>query len=177
MYHGISKTNAILYILYPYKFSCKQVDVPEHVLYFFPVRLIVHCLTHCILNRLSHMIYWKSPIWVLGTLGYESYIFLEKKDFTICKQWRPWSDAAFCSVWSGSALFATRGLPVTLLWVSWLQWVKQQHNKTHENDKKKKARQMLYYTCIHIFSCKQVVLPEHVLCFFPCKIDCSLSKQ
>ena len=24
----------------------------------------------------------------------------------ICKQWRPWSDAAFCDVWSGSALFA-----------------------------------------------------------------------
>ena len=33
----------------------------------------------------------------------------------ICKQWRPWSDAAFCGVWSGSALFASypfRGSPV-----------------------------------------------------------------
>ena len=35
-------------------------------------------LTHCILNRLSHTIYWKSPISILGTSGYEIYIFLEK---------------------------------------------------------------------------------------------------
>ena len=27
--------------------------------------------------------------------GYEIYIFLEKNGSTICKQWRPWSDAAF----------------------------------------------------------------------------------
>ena len=36
----------------------------------------------------------------------------------ICKQWRPWSDAAFCGVWSGSALFASYPLRV-----SSLQWV------------------------------------------------------
>ena len=35
-------------------------------------------LTHCILNRLSHTIYWKSPISILGTSGYEILIFLEK---------------------------------------------------------------------------------------------------
>ena len=28
-------------------------------------------LTHCILNRLSHTVYWKSPISNLGTPGYE----------------------------------------------------------------------------------------------------------
>ena len=28
-----------------------------------------------------------------------------KNGKTICKQWRPWSDAAFRGVWSGSALF------------------------------------------------------------------------
>ena len=28
-------------------------------------------LTHCILNRLSHTIYWKRPISILGTSGYE----------------------------------------------------------------------------------------------------------
>ena len=38
----------------------------------------VYQLTHCILNRLSHIIYWKSPISFLGTSGYEIYIFLEK---------------------------------------------------------------------------------------------------
>ena len=35
-------------------------------------------LTHYILNRLTHTIYWKSPISILGTSGYELYIFLEK---------------------------------------------------------------------------------------------------
>ena len=37
-------------------------------------------LTHCILNRLSHTIYWKSPISILGTCmsGHEIYIYLEK---------------------------------------------------------------------------------------------------
>ena len=36
-----------------------------------------------------------------------------KNGWTICKQWRPWPDAAFCGIWSGSALFASypfRGL-------------------------------------------------------------------
>ena len=36
-------------------------------------------LTHFILNRLSHTIYWKSPISILGMSGYIMYIFLEKK--------------------------------------------------------------------------------------------------
>ena len=42
----------------------------------------LHCfskqLTHCIPNRLSNTIYWKSPISILGTSGYEIYIFLKK---------------------------------------------------------------------------------------------------
>ena len=77
-------------------------------------------LTHCILRRLSQpgAIYWKSPISILGTTGYEIYIFLEKNGKTIWKQWRPWSGAAFCGVWSGSALFAK--YPFT---ISRLQWV------------------------------------------------------
>ena len=29
-------------------------------------------LAHCILNRLPHTIYWKSPILILGTSGYET---------------------------------------------------------------------------------------------------------
>ena len=36
-------------------------------------------LTHCILNRLSRTIYWKSPISILGTSSYEIYIFLREK--------------------------------------------------------------------------------------------------
>ena len=74
-------------------------------------------LTHCILNRLSHTIYWKSPISIFGAPSYEIYIFLEKNGRTICKQWRTRSDAAFCGVWSGSALFANypfTGLSTTM---------------------------------------------------------------
>ena len=74
-------------------------------------------LTHCRLNRLSHTIYWKSPISILGRWGHQIYIFLEKNGQTICKQRRPWADAAFCGVWSGSALFAKypfTGLPTTM---------------------------------------------------------------
>ena len=36
-------------------------------------------LTHCIRNRPSHTIYWKTPISILGTSGYEIYIFLAEK--------------------------------------------------------------------------------------------------
>ena len=36
-------------------------------------------ITHCILDRICHTIYWKSPVSILGTSGYEIYIFLEKK--------------------------------------------------------------------------------------------------
>ena len=61
------------------------------------------CLTHCRLNRLSHTIYWNSPISILGMSGYEIYIFLKKNKSlyylrSLCKQWRPCSDAAFCGV-------------------------------------------------------------------------------
>ena len=93
-------------------------------------------VTHCILNRLSHTIYWKCPISILGTSGYEIYIFQEKNGKTICKQWRPWSVAAFSGVLSGSALFANypfaasdlglHCLPITLLRVSRLQWVNEE---------------------------------------------------
>ena len=38
----------------------------------------IYYLTHCVRNRLSHTIYWKSPISILGTPGFEIYIFLEK---------------------------------------------------------------------------------------------------
>ena len=46
-------------------------------------------------------------------------IFLEKTGWSIGKQWRPWSDAAFCSVWSGSALFAN--YPFRVLRTTWVK--------------------------------------------------------
>ena len=36
-------------------------------------------LTHCILNRLSHIIYWKSSISILGTSGWDVHIPREKR--------------------------------------------------------------------------------------------------
>ena len=58
--------------------SCAQAlnYVLEHRFLLGMVHIIK--LTHCILNRLSHTIYWKSPIPILGTYSYEIYIFLEK---------------------------------------------------------------------------------------------------
>ena len=36
------------------------------------------------------------------------YVYIPiKNGWTICKQWRPYSDSAFCGIWSGSALFAS----------------------------------------------------------------------
>ena len=42
-------------------------------------------------------------------------------DIPVSKQWRAWSDTAFCDVWSGSALFAY----VPKKWDTRLIWVKQ----------------------------------------------------
>ena len=87
------------------------------VVSYWQMYVYKYWLTNCILNRLSHTIYWKCPISILGTSGYEIYIFLEKNGQTICKQWRTWSDATFCGIWSGSALFAKypfTGLPTTM---------------------------------------------------------------
>ena len=66
-----------------------------------------YILTHCRLNELPHR-YWKILFQVCQEVCQANVIstFLEKNRWTICKQWRPWSDAAFCAVWSGSALFA-----------------------------------------------------------------------
>ena len=41
-------------------------------------KVCVSSLSHCIPNRLSQTIYLKSPISILGTSGFEIYIFLEK---------------------------------------------------------------------------------------------------
>ena len=67
---------------------------------------IVAHLSHCRLNRLSHTVYWKSPISVLCASGYEIKILPEKNLLNHLQTGKTWSEAAFCGVWSGSALFA-----------------------------------------------------------------------
>ena len=37
----------------------------EEFYFYYPA------LTHCIPNELTHTVYWKSPISILGTSGYE----------------------------------------------------------------------------------------------------------
>ena len=59
-------------------FFLNAVNTEHHIKWLGSKSMIVALLTHCILNRLSHTIYWKDPISILGTFGYEIYIFLEK---------------------------------------------------------------------------------------------------
>ena len=70
-------------------------------------------LTHCRRNRLSHTIYWKSPISILGTSGYEIYIFLEKMAKLFANSEDPDQTPHFAASDLG-----LRCLPFTLLRVS-----------------------------------------------------------
>ena len=81
-------------------------------------------LNHWVLNRLSHTIYWKSPISILGMSSYIMYIFLEKKANLFAKSGAPDQKPRFSCVCSGSALFANY-----LLAVSRIQWVKADWQK------------------------------------------------
>ena len=81
-------------------------------------------LTHCRLNRLSHTIYWKSQISILGTSGYDIYIFLEKMVKLFANSGDP--DQTPRSVASDLGLHC---LPITRLWVSRLNWVKHMKDK------------------------------------------------
>ena len=73
-------------------------------------------LTHCRLNRLSHAIYWKSQISILGTSGYDIYIFLEKMVRLFANS-------------SAASDLGLHCLPITRLWVSRLNWVKHMEDK------------------------------------------------
>ena len=91
------------------------------VLTVLPLLKMYVTLTHCKLNELPHITYWKILILIIGMSGYMIKIFLEKNGRTICKHWRPWSDAAFCGIRSGSALFAN--YPFRVLQTVRIQWV------------------------------------------------------
>ena len=75
---GILQVYSIMYIIGQLLqvdaiFNCNSDHRQLHILL-----QLQFCLTHCILNTLSHTIYWNSPIPILGTSGYDIYIFLEK---------------------------------------------------------------------------------------------------
>ena len=49
---------------------------------------------------------WTRPFPILGLLVV-FFIFIQiLKETSVSKQWRTWSDSAFCGVWSSFALFA-----------------------------------------------------------------------
>ena len=54
----------------------------------------------------STHINWMSPFPILGVSGVLFIFILFQIDIPVSKQWRHWSDTAFCSIWSGSTLFA-----------------------------------------------------------------------
>ena len=76
--------------------------------WFGVLHLFQHYLTHFILNRLSHYIYLKSPISILGMPGYVMYIFLEKKAKLFANSGDP--DQKPCSATSDLGLYC---LPIT----------------------------------------------------------------
>ena len=59
-------------------------------------------------NVVSHYYQLDQSIFVLSFVGWIFFIFILILIITFCKKklWRLWSDAAFCGVWSGYALFA-----------------------------------------------------------------------
>ena len=91
---------------------------------WFPSRKYVHMFyplkLHCILNRLSHIIYWKSPISILGRSGYEIFTYSWREMAKlIANNGDP--DQTPRSAASDLGLYC---LLITLLRVSRLQWVK-----------------------------------------------------
>ena len=72
-------------------------------------------LTHCILNRLSLTIYWKSQISILGTSSYETHIFL----IWLNNMQTVETLIRHCILWH----LGLHCLAITLLLISWLQWV------------------------------------------------------
>ena len=62
-------------------------------------------LTYICLVDPSTLISWMSPFPILGVSGVLFHFYSISTSYS-CKQWRPWSDSAFCGIWSGSALFA-----------------------------------------------------------------------
>ena len=83
-------------------------------------------LTHCILNRLSRTIHWKSPISILGTPGCEIYKFLRKMAKLFANSEGP--DQMLHSAASDLGLHC---LPITLLRVSRLNGLSSSLSTLH----------------------------------------------
>ena len=56
--------------------------------------------------ELHTFINWAGPFPFEGLYGGILHFIQISIEYSVSKQWRPWSDATFCGVWSGSALFS-----------------------------------------------------------------------
>ena len=83
-------------------------------------------LTHYILNRFSHTIYWKSPISILGKSDYKVYIFLEKKGLNYLQT----VETLIRRHILRHLIWVCTVCQLPFLWVSRLQWVKMVRSKT-----------------------------------------------
>ena len=108
-----------------------------------------HMHTHCgpstILDWINSLytIYWKSQILILGVSLDDFDVTREK--WLICKQWRPLSDAALCTVWQ--ILFWSLQIKVghyknTPIWIN---------RKFHLQKLKKKLWYLSYFCSKHRF--------------------------
>ena len=78
-------------------------------------------LAQCILKRISHTIYWKSPISILGL---DLDIPIENKDKLFANSGDPDQ-----TIWSAASDLGLHCLPITRLGVSRLQWVNSSHTR------------------------------------------------
>ena len=95
-------------LIYCEAFHVASYIAPCFILFYFI--FFQFCLTRICQVDSSTLIIWTSPFLILGGFGvlfhFFFFLYIFWTDFPFRKQWRPWSDGAFCGVWSASALFA-----------------------------------------------------------------------
>ena len=89
------------------EYSADDINRRHFQMQFF---LALQGLSHCRLNELSR--------YILENPNFD-FRYVRLCDLDIPRENKTWLDTTFCSIWSGSALFA-----ITLLGVSRLQWLK-----------------------------------------------------
>ena len=72
----------------------------------YNIMTVIKCDMNTYLNRWSHDTELDQAIFHSTDSSMVFFIFIQILiEDSVGKQWRPWSDAAFCRVWAGSALF------------------------------------------------------------------------
>ena len=77
---------------------CMCISASLSILLNFTIFLLLFCnvqLTYICLVDPSILINRTCPVPILGVAGVHFHFILFQTDIPVCKQWRPWSDAAF----------------------------------------------------------------------------------